>query len=494
MIFRNIILSALVASFLLFFTKPVYAVSTEGTISVGDFPIDLSLNPSGSYAYISNYSEGTVSVLNLSSKSVETTISVGAGPFGSAINSTGTRLYVTNSLHSTVSVIDLSNNTVVSTITVGNNPIDIAISVDGTKAYVSNYSDGTINVINLSSNTVSGTINVGLAPREIAFLPDGSKAYVVRETDSQVSVINVSDNTVSGTISVGTDPRGIVINEAGTHAYVSSPILNTVTVIDLSSDSVVATVPVGAFPWGLAAAGDYVFSVNNRSGTVSKINVNSNSVEETIQVGGSPYSMAIASDGVYGYVTNAADDTVSILRLSEVNKFSPSSWVGKQSIECPPANPWINERLQLATRVTPRQSSEKNLIRPFAFNSELINQRNSGLEFNSSKARVSTATEILPNFGCKDKYIKVKKGRTIQFIAGGFTLASTANAYVFTSKSEWKDLGEVTLTSDTAVFVEPLRFVESGRYIIVLTEQPLERKAVIPTYGVRSVRYVVEVK
>jgi YVTN family beta-propeller protein len=69
-----------------------------------------------------------------------TTITVGLGPTRMAFD--GTSAYVTNWTDNTVSVINPNTNTVTDTITVGNAPDGIAF--DGTNIYVTNFLDDTV--------------------------------------------------------------------------------------------------------------------------------------------------------------------------------------------------------------------------------------------------------------------------------------------------------------------------------------------------------------
>ncbi len=48
------------------------------------------------------------------------------------------------------------------------------------------------------------------------------------------------------------------------------------------------------------------------------INTATNTVTKTIPVGGGPVDVAISPDGARAYVTNAFDDTVSVLNVSSV--------------------------------------------------------------------------------------------------------------------------------------------------------------------------------
>ena len=64
---------------------------------------------------------------------------VGAGPVAIALHPDGQRAYVTNFIDGTVSVINLATNTETATITVEEGAAGIVLSPDGSRAYVTNY-------------------------------------------------------------------------------------------------------------------------------------------------------------------------------------------------------------------------------------------------------------------------------------------------------------------------------------------------------------------
>ncbi|MFP1625859.1 YncE family protein [Streptomyces sp. 5K101] len=80
----------------------------------------------------------------------------------------GTFAYVANLNDDTVSVIDAATNTVVDTITVGDTPLNVAVSPDGSRVYVTNFADDTVSVIDTATNTVIDTIPVGDGPVGVA--------------------------------------------------------------------------------------------------------------------------------------------------------------------------------------------------------------------------------------------------------------------------------------------------------------------------------------
>ena len=71
---------------------------------------------------------------------VTATITVGGAPDGVAVSPDGTKAYVTNYTDGTVSVINTGTNALIGgPITVGTSPSGVAFSPDGTKAYVANF-------------------------------------------------------------------------------------------------------------------------------------------------------------------------------------------------------------------------------------------------------------------------------------------------------------------------------------------------------------------
>jgi YVTN family beta-propeller protein len=113
------------------------------------------------FAYITNVSSNSVSVIDTASNAVVATVPVTGNPRGIAVNPAGTRAYTTNLTANTVAVINTATNTVVATVPVGTNPCSVALKPDGTRAYVANYGANNVSVIDTASNTVIATVAVG---------------------------------------------------------------------------------------------------------------------------------------------------------------------------------------------------------------------------------------------------------------------------------------------------------------------------------------------
>ena len=85
----------------------------------------------------------------------------------------GPKAYVGNFKDNTVSVIDTVVGKVVSTIPVGLGPHGMRITPDGQWLYVSNDGTSTLSVIDTTTNSVARTIEIGKSPHGVAFTPSG---------------------------------------------------------------------------------------------------------------------------------------------------------------------------------------------------------------------------------------------------------------------------------------------------------------------------------
>ena len=179
--------------------------------------------------------------------------------------------------------------------------------------------------------------------------------------------------------------------------------------------------------------------------------------------------------------------------LSSANSTS-KTWVGTANILCPDANPWINEKNAIAHKVLPLTAIEDNLLGKFILEDNLKKLGEDGIVFDSTSLLVDTTTYVLPDYGCSDRWIKYKLHKPIQFIVGKFTLQSNAQGFVKTPNGTWHDLSFVTLYTDTAAFLHPVQFTKKGQYLLVITEQPDLTAGLIPTYGFKTVRFLIDIK
>ena len=280
------------------------------------------------FAYVTNASSNTVSVIDTATNTVVATVPVGNGevanpflfPSGVAVTPDGKHTYVTNASSNTVSVIDTATNTVVATVPVGINPYGVAIAPDGKRAYVANANSNTVSVIDTATNTVVATVLPDTGPIGVAITPDGKYAYVTNINSGDGSVIDTTSNTVVASIglggaSEGGNPDGIAITPDGKHAYVThfgGSFSSTVSVIDTATNTVVATLPAGTGSAGVAVTPDGKHAYVTGGGC-SVIDTATNTVVATVPVGTGSLAVAITPDGKHAYIANFFSNNVSVI-------------------------------------------------------------------------------------------------------------------------------------------------------------------------------------
>ncbi|MGV8129203.1 MAG: beta-propeller fold lactonase family protein [Methanolinea sp.] len=273
------------------------------------------------FAYITNYGNDTVTVIDTATDYIIATVDVGSGPGGVAVSPDGTRVYVANFYSGTVSVIDTFTHTVIATVPVGANPDGVAVSPDGTLVYVANNSDVSVYVIDTETNTVIAVVPVRIIqgwypePNGVAVSPDGTRVYVGHKERDRISVIDPATNTIIAGVDVESSPKGIAVSPDGTLVYVANEGSNTVSVIDTATNAVNATVPVGLGPYGVTVSpdGTRVYVTNLRSNSVSVYDTVAHFVIATVPVGSNPRGVAITRDGTKVYVANSGGHTVSVI-------------------------------------------------------------------------------------------------------------------------------------------------------------------------------------
>ena len=76
-------------------------------IEVGTDPVGVALDPSGQHAFVTNFRDNTVSVVDLGEGRLVESVAAGDGPMFSAMSADGTRFYVCNSRSKSLSVFRL---------------------------------------------------------------------------------------------------------------------------------------------------------------------------------------------------------------------------------------------------------------------------------------------------------------------------------------------------------------------------------------------------
>lgn len=286
------------------------------TPAVGSGPRAVAISPDGTYAYVANADDDSVTVLNLVTGETITTITgVGDQPVAIAISPDGTRIYTANSTGQSVGVIQ--NNIVVDVIAIGAEPTGIAVSADGARIYTTN-ANSTITIITAADR---GMTVIPVDPSSIVFNSAGTVAYALNSVDEIVTVLDTSggpnNGAVLGTVAVGSSPSGIAIHPNGAFVYVTNTGDDNVTVIRTADYTVVRTVDVGDQPNGIDITpdGTRLYVANFGSDSISIINTVTYAVTD-IAVSNGPFGIDIDATGTRATVTHVDDGIVTVLLLA----------------------------------------------------------------------------------------------------------------------------------------------------------------------------------
>ncbi len=238
---------------------------TEGFEKFTDlsgWPSDIVITPNGEKAYVGNFSNTAVSVIDVASGAHVDTIETGVDmyPRGMAVTPDGARLYVvagnnTNGQQRKVLVVDVRSDSVVDEVSgVPPAPQRIVISPDGKSAYLS-IAPGSVQRIDISTNEMSGgPIAVGVQPREMAISPDGQNLYVnnTLSLKQSTSVIDLPSMTVLKNIALGYNSvTAVTVSPDSRNVYVARLPGQVTHIIERTDHEVVGEILAGTMGSGM---------------------------------------------------------------------------------------------------------------------------------------------------------------------------------------------------------------------------------------------------
>ena len=360
------------------------------TAPAGSFPGFAALDAATNTVYVPNINQNTVSVIDAATCNATIqagcagtgTVTAGNGATQVAINDKTHTAYVANWNDGTVSLIDTAtcNATVRSgctdtfpTVVVGSGPSADVIDQASDTVYVEigPAGDGSLGSLAMINGATCNVTHTGGCAQAPTTTPDGSgpiamtenpitrTVYAMNQEDSDVSVIdaatcNATDSAgcrqTPPAIASGFDAGAVAVDSSTDTLYATSQNNGTVSVLNGATCNgtnisrctpFARTTPVGTGPQPIAVdhATDTVYVGNTSDNTVSVINAAAcntthpagcDRVWPTIAVGASPYfGLAIEQQTDTLYVTNVADNTVSVINVGMCN--ADVSWGCDQS-------------------------------------------------------------------------------------------------------------------------------------------------------------------
>jgi YVTN family beta-propeller protein len=274
---------------------------------------------SAAKAYVANFKDNTVSVIDTDAGKVIATIPVDAGPHGMAITQDGRTVYVSGDGSSSVDVIDTAVDKVVKRIDVGKTPNGIALTPDNRLLLVTVYDENRLVCVDTSTHTVIASITVP-KPHTVAISPDGKFAYVTEQEPGNfaLALVDLSTRSVVHALALDKTPRDGEFGYDGKMFYFTQAGVSSVQVLDPIAGKIVAQIPTGVSPHfvGYPANSAFGIVVVQGPGELSLFDPTTNKPTRNIAVGKQPHWAATSSDGKTTYVTNEGSNDVTVVDLA----------------------------------------------------------------------------------------------------------------------------------------------------------------------------------
>lgn len=218
-------------------------------------PRGLAIDPANGYLYAADTGTNTVTVWNVTSKSVVTQIGTGATPYAVAYDSGNGYLYVINSADNNVTVINGGTNTVVGNIALGTSPNGLCVDVSHQKVFVADQSQA-ISVIDTATDTLSATISVNSSAFPYGATCDTTNGEVYIEEGAWVAVLNGATNAfvtnITMSLGLSSDDETGVIAAVNGDLYCTDLTANDVDIVDTTTNTLIGNLSAGlAGPEGI---------------------------------------------------------------------------------------------------------------------------------------------------------------------------------------------------------------------------------------------------
>ena len=281
-------------------------------------------------AYIGNFADSTVSVIDTAANRVIATIPVAQGPHGMAISHDGRTVYVTGDGSSSLSIIDTATDRVVKTVEVGKTPNGVALTPDGRLLLVTIYAEDRLAFLDTATGAVVASVAVP-KPHTASISPDGKLAYITSQEPAHFAliVVDLPARSVVRSIPLEKTPRDAEFSYDGKAFYFTEAGVSAVEVLDPASGKIVAEIPTGVSPHfvNVFRAAPLGMVVVQGPGEVLFFEPTTNREVRRIGVGKQPHWLALSSDGNTAYVTNEGSNDVSVVDIASGN--TTSVGVGK---------------------------------------------------------------------------------------------------------------------------------------------------------------------
>ena len=289
-----------------------------GAFPVGQEPTAVAVGYGS--VWDANAGAGTVSRIDLRSRSVTQTIVVGASPSGIAVGGGG--VWVASHDDDTVAWINPQSNTLVRKIPVGSRPTALAYGYGS--VWVTNADDRSVFRIDPTRGSVIKKIPVDAVGRGLAV--GGGFVWVTDESSRELLQIDPGTNRIAGTQSVGSGPAGVAYADGS--VWVANALDDTVSQIDAKTLKVRRVIPLAGSPSGVAFGDRSIWVSAEFGARVIRIDPTRGTIVGSIQIGNRPEGLAAGAGSLWIAVQPSGDGhyggRLVVLDTSSLDSIDPA--------------------------------------------------------------------------------------------------------------------------------------------------------------------------
>lgn len=292
-------------------------------------------------AYVTDWADGSVVVVDFVGLNVTARIPVGGGPSGLRAHPTRPEVWGVSSANGHAWVIDARTGEVAARIPVGASPFAVEFSPDGTRAYVAASGAGSVVAIDCVTRQIVARAHPGKRPWLARISPDGRLLVVTLHGDDAVILLDAATLATLATIPVASQPEQVVILPDSSKAFVAAPAAEKVSVVDLRQRALIANLPVSGLS-GVAGTpanlvlksdGGELYIPSPGSHGLAIVNTWTNEIADFVLLGSAPGRATLTADNEALYVTDAAAGRVTPVQIRFRRAMRPVP-VGQQPGVC----------------------------------------------------------------------------------------------------------------------------------------------------------------
>src|SRR4051812_5999520 len=280
------------------------------TLRVGPGPVGVAIADGA--VWVANSLAGTVSRIDPGTGTVVQTVAVGSG--ASALAAAGATLWVAVRGAGVVARIDARRGRVLDRVRTGRGPS--ALALRGSVLWVANDGEGTVTRIDAATGGVVQTVRAGDSPTALAATADG--VWVADRLDATLAHIDRERGTATSRLALGGAPGDVVVHAGRVWATVAG----TLAEIDARRGTLVRTTPVGERAGPLAIADGELWvglsagGAHHRGGTLTIAVPNDGNTALDPALGGPVTIFGLSYDGLVGFDHAGSSRLVPDLAIS----------------------------------------------------------------------------------------------------------------------------------------------------------------------------------